>query len=177
MNKIEIPGYVHQYPAPAVLIGTGSIEKPNLITCSWFGTVNSEPPMVSVSIRPGRFSYPNVMATEEFTVNIPSVQHLNIVKHCGSHSGRDHNKFEKLNLTPADCAPLQSAPMIKEFPLVLACKVKENIELGTHTLFIAEIVAIHSSEENVRPSGRVDPKSKEQLVYLDGRYWRLTPAE
>jgi len=177
MDKKILEGYVHQFPAPAVLIGCGSVEKPNLITCAWFGTVNSEPPMVSVSIRPERFSYPLVKETGEFTVNIPSVKQIEMVKHCGTYSGRDHNKFEKLGITAEKCEPLKSAPQIKEFDLVLACEVKDSLDLGTHTMFTGLIKAIHAKSDKCRPSGRVEPFATEQLVYLDGRYWTLKPAE
>ncbi len=175
--KVQLPPYVHSYPAPAVLIGCGTVEKPNLITCAWFGTVCSEPPTVSVSIRPERFSYPLVKESGEFTVNIPKVDQLDAVKHCGTVSGRDENKFETLGWKPVPCPPLEKAPMAEDCFLNLGCKVKNELNLGTHTIFIAEVVSIYTDESNDRPSGRPDPLPEEQVVYLDGRYWKLTPAE
>ncbi len=175
--KVYVDPYVHTFPAPVVLIGSGTVEKPNLITCSWFGTVCSEPPMVSVSIRPERFSYPLIMETGEFSVNLPRIDDLEAVKLCGSESGKDIQKFDTLGWTPVPCPPLEHAPMAKECFLNLACKVKQDYELGTHRIFIAEVVGMHTEERFIKRSGRANPLSKEQLVYLDGRYWGLHPAE
>ncbi|MDP8229033.1 MAG: flavin reductase family protein [Candidatus Electryoneaceae bacterium] len=171
--KIQIPPSVHSYPAPVILIGCGTIDKPNIITCSWFGTVCSEPPMVSVSIRRNRHSYNPIHISGEFTVNIPQTTDIDIVKYCGTKSGRDVNKFTELGLTPAICPPLRVAPMISECPLVLACKVKHELELGTHNIFIAEVMSIHCEEDRVRKSQRPDTNPEDQVVYLDGKYWTL----
>lgn len=175
--KVQLPPYVHTYPAPAVLIGCGTAHKPNLITCSWFGTACSEPPMVTVAIRPSRFSYPLVHEYGEFTVNIPRVEDLAIVKHCGTKSGRDENKFETLGLKAVTCPLLTHAPMMDSAFMVLGCKVRQELALGSHALFIAEVLGIRCEEENKRPSGRAEPDARQQLVYLDGRYWKLVPAE
>ena len=175
--KTQLLPSVHSYPAPVVLIGRGTIDEPNIITCSWFGTVCSEPPMISVSIRQNRHSYKLVHTSGEFTANLPFTENLEIVKFCGTKSGRDVNKFEELGLTPVPCSPLKSAPMIAECSLVLACKVKHEMELGTHHIFIAEVVNIHCDEERARKSQRPDPKSENQIVYLDGQYWGLHRLE
>ena len=164
---------VHSYPAPVVLIGCGTVDKPNLITCSWFGTVCSQPPMVSLSLRKRRFSYPLIHELGEFTVNIPRVSDLEIIKYCGTKSGRNGDKFANLGLTPAKCPPLENAPMIAGFPLVLACRVKHELELGTHCNFVAEVIAIHCDESRARPSERPDPLPEDQVVYLDSRYYGL----
>ncbi|MBU0519102.1 flavin reductase family protein [bacterium] len=169
--KAQILPYVHSFPAPAVLIGCGTVAKPNLITCSWFGTVCSEPPMVSVSIRDNRFSYPLVQESGEFTVNIPRSSQLDWVIHCGTKSGRDTQKFADLGITPVACPALDSAPMIEECSLVLACKVKHQQKLGTHDIFIAEIVKIYCDEELVKPNGKADCFPEDQIVYLDKRYF------
>lgn len=168
-----LPPFVSTFPAPVVLIGCGTVEKPNLITCAWFGTVCSEPPMVSVSIRPSRYSFPLVNESDEFTVNLPSIDQVEIVKHCGTVSGRDENKFETLDLTPIACPPLTQAPMMAEALMSLGCLVRDKKELGTHTIFIAEVVSIHCDENLKRPSGRPEPWPEQQLVYLDGNYWAL----
>ncbi len=173
----QIDPIVHTFPAPAVLIGCGSVEKPNLITCSWFGTVNSEPPMVGVSIRKTRFSYDLVTSAGEFTVNIPFKRHLDLVKYCGANSGKDVDKFDARGLEAQHCPPLKQAPMIKDFPLVLACKVVREHQLGSHNLFVGEILKIYCDDELVRPSGRPDPSPENQIVYLDGKYWELKPME
>lgn len=171
--KTPIKPYVHQFPAPAVLIGCGTVEKQNLITCSWFGTVCSDPPTVSVSLRRKRFSYPLVHTSGEFTANFLRTSDLDKVIYCGTKSGRDTNKFADLNLTPISCPPLDTAPMIAECPLSLACRVKHELSLGSHTIFIAEVVGIYCDEELARKDGRVDPFPEEQIVYLDKKYWTL----
>jgi flavin reductase (DIM6/NTAB) family NADH-FMN oxidoreductase RutF len=175
--KVTISPYVNTFPAPITLIGCGSIEKPNIITCSWFGTVCSDPPMVSVSIRENRYSFPLIHQAGEYTANFVRVADLNIINYCGDKSGRETNKFEDLNLTPVPCPPLETVPMIAESPLVLACKVKHELTLGSHNIFIAEVVGIHCDEELARDDGKVNPFPEEQLAYLDKNYWTLKSVE
>lgn len=177
MAHVQLPPYVHQFPAPAVLIGCGTVETPNLITCAWFGTVASDPPSVAVAVRPERFSYPLLEEFGEFTVNIPLADQLEIVKYCGSRSGKDVNKFEALGLHPAACPPLEHAPMMEEAFIALACDITQAVKTGSHTLFIGEVKAVHARKEDVRPSKRAEPHAREQLVYLDGNYWLPAPAE
>ncbi|MBU0509404.1 flavin reductase family protein [bacterium] len=175
--KTSLPPFVHSFPAPAVVIGCGTVEKPNLITCSWFGTVCSQPPMVSVAVRGSRYSHRLIHGNWEFTVNLPRVSDLKAVVHCGSVSGRDTNKFDDLGLTAVPCPPLESAPMIAEFGLCLACRVQHELELGTHHVFLAEVVGVHGTERPNDPSRRPEMFPTEQLVYLDGKYWTLRPVE
>lgn len=171
--KIQLPPSVHHYPAPVVLIGCGTISNPGLITVSWFGTVCSRPPMISISIRPSRHSYDLIHKSGEFSVNIPFCDDLKIVKYCGSISGREVNKFTELNLTPRPCPPLNVAPMVEEFPMALACRVKHELSLGTHQMFVAEILSIHCNEDLVHSEHHPDSFPERQLVYLDGKYWGL----
>jgi len=96
--KTSLPPFVHSFPAPAVLVGCGTVERPNAITVSWFGTVCSEPPMVGVAVRQSRHSYRLIHDSREFTVNIPRVNDLKAVQYCGAVSGRSINKFEQLGL-------------------------------------------------------------------------------
>ena len=173
MEKTYCPPYVHSFPAPAVVVGCGTLEQPNLITLSWIGTVCSEPQMVSISVRKSRLSHSLISRNREFTVNLPRVQDLDIVKYCGANSGRDGNKFVALNLTPLPCPPLMHAPMIGEFFHTLACRVNQVIELGSHDMFIADVVGIYHREQDRRKL-RPDPHAEDQIVYLDGMYWSLT---
>jgi flavin reductase (DIM6/NTAB) family NADH-FMN oxidoreductase RutF len=129
--------------------------------------------MVSVSVRKSRFSHHLIQEYNEFTVNVPRVSDLDAVKYCGAESGRDCNKFLKLGFTPVSCPPLQYAPLIDEFFHALGCRVKQVIKLGSHDMFLAEVVSIFcldSDQRRVRP----DPHGEEQFAYLDGKYWRLT---
>jgi flavin reductase (DIM6/NTAB) family NADH-FMN oxidoreductase RutF len=174
VRKISGLPFVHSFPAPAVVIGCGSVERPNLITCSWFGTICSDPPMVSVSVRKSRFSHHLIAENMEFTVNVPRLEELEAVKYCGVKSGRDENKFQTLGLTPVACPPLKQAPMVDEFFHVLGCKVQQVIELGSHDMFVAEVVVAYSREQDQRKV-RPDPRCDEQVVYLDGKFWGLKP--
>jgi flavin reductase (DIM6/NTAB) family NADH-FMN oxidoreductase RutF len=171
--KTQINPYVHCFPAPVVLIGCGTVDKPNLITCSWFGTACSKPPTVYVSIRESRYSFPLIREIGEFTANIPRISDLDAAIHCGTKSGRDTNKFEDLNFTPVACPPLKNAPMIAECSLVLACKVNHEIPLGSHNMFIAEVVNIHCDEPIVRDDGKADPFPEDQITWLNKKYWSL----
>ena len=171
--KTSLPPFVHSYPAPAVLIGCGTVEHPNLITVSWFGTVCSEPPMIGVAVRESRHSYRLIHTSREFTVNIPRANDLKAVQYCGAVSGRSINKFSELKLTAEPCPPLESAPMIAEFFLSLACHVRHEIHLGSHHLFIADVVGVHGERQHGDLPHRPDIRPAEQIVYLDGKYWSL----
>lgn len=172
MKKL-LPPFVHSYPAPAVLVGCGSMQKPNLITCSWFGTVCSEPPMVSLAVRGSRYSCRLIHESRAFSVNIPHAANVKDVIHCGTVSGSSHDKFRDLGLTPALCMPLENTPMIAEYRLSLACRVHHELALGSHDVFIAEVIGVHGEElADQRPRLFAD----EQVVYLDGKYWQLQPV-
>jgi flavin reductase (DIM6/NTAB) family NADH-FMN oxidoreductase RutF len=171
--KTSFSPFVHSFPAPAVLIGCGTVEHPNLITVSWFGTVCSEPPMISVSIRQSRHSYQLVHRSREFTVNIPRASDMKAVQFCGASSGRSVNKFAELGLTAVACPPLEKAPMIEEFFLALACKVKHEIHLGSHYMFVADVVGVYGEGQSENSLNRPALRPADQLAYLDGKYWGL----
>jgi flavin reductase (DIM6/NTAB) family NADH-FMN oxidoreductase RutF len=173
--KALLPPFVHGFPAPAVLIGCGSLEKPNLITCSWFGTVCSEPPMVGLAVRESRYSHRLIHERRAFSVNVPRAADLKAVVHCGTVSGRRHDKFRELGLTAAPCPPLRDTPMIAEFPLSFACRVRHELELGSHHLFIAEVLAVHGEEIPGHAANRPQLYADEQIAFLDGKYWTLHP--
>ena len=154
------------------MIGCGTLDAPNLITCSWFGTVCSEPPMVSVSVRKSRFSHHLLREQGEFTVNIPLLGDLEAVKYCGVKSGRNTRKFADLGLTAVACPPLAHAPMVDEFFQTLGCRVRQVVELGSHDMFIAEVVSVYCRADDLRRV-RPNPHGAEQIAYLDGKYWRL----
>ena len=128
--------------------------------------------MVSVSVRKSRFSHHLIAENGEFTVNLPRVSDLDAVKYCGLKSGRDRNKFDDLNLTPVPCSPLEQAPMIGEFFHALGCRVRQVIELGSHDMFVAEVVSVHVRDQD-RRTVRPEPHGEEQIVYLDGKYWQM----
>lgn len=173
MSKVILPGSTKLAPVPAVLIGTGGNGyKNNLITVAWAGVLNSEPPMLSISVRPGRFSYDALDKTGEFTVNIPSVDQAEILDWCGVVSGKDHDKFKEKGLT-AVCGSKVSAPIVEECPIALECKITQKIPLGTHDMFLAEILAVQVSEEMLTAEGKFDLSKKNLLAYVCGQYYAL----
>lgn len=173
MNKVILPGGTKLVPVPAVLVGTGGNGfKNNLITVAWTGVINSEPPMLSISVRPGRFSYDALEKNGEFTVNVPSAEQAELVDWCGVVSGKDHDKFAEKGLTALSGSKV-AAPVVAECPVALECKVTQKIPLGTHDLFLAEIVAVQVSESFLAPDGKFDLTKENLLAYVCGQYFAL----
>ena len=128
------------YPLPAVMISCGSTpEEYNIMTVAWTGTICTNPPMCYISIRPERHSYEIIKKNMEFVINLTTKDLSFATDWCGVRSGKDYNKFEEMNLTPGN-AKIVNAPIIEESPLSIECKVKEIMALGSHHMFIAEVV-------------------------------------
>lgn len=133
------------FPAPVVLVSCsdGKMENKNIITIAWTGVLCSRPPLISVSIRPTRFSHELLSDSKEFVVNIPTSEQIEEAKLCGSKSGRATNKWKTCGFTPEKATKV-SAPLIKECPINIECKVVKTLpDMGTHTIFIGEVQAIH----------------------------------
>jgi len=166
-------------PIPAVLVGCagddgwtrGAGSPPNLITVAWAGVCCSKPPMLSIAIRPERYSHGLISRTGEFTVNLVGKPLCRAMDYCGVKSGRDMNKFAELNLTPAAAPPLATAPALLEAPAHLCCRVKQVIPLGSHDLFLAEIVETRVRREFLRGDGSVDQEGMELVSFVHGRYY------
>ena len=161
-------------PAPAVLVSCGGTKewKPNLITVAWAGTVCTNPPMLSISIRPERYSYEIIRKTGEFVVNLPTVKQVKATDWCGVVSGRDHDKFEKTGLTPAP-ALQTGCPIVLECPVNIECRVTQTLELGSHTMFIAEVVAVQVSSELIDAKGKLCLEKAGLIVFMHGAYFAL----
>jgi len=173
MAKVLLKPGTELYPVPAVMVTCVSKEgKPNIITLAWVGTVCSEPPMVSISIRPSRYSHGLIEESGEFVVNIPTADLVRQTDMCGVISGRTHDKFEAAGLT-AEPARLVRPPLIKECPVNLECKVKHALDLGTHDMYVGEIVAVHADEAVLGPDGSVDAASTKALAFAASEYWSL----
>ncbi len=165
MSKIELTPQTLLIPLPAVMVTCQAKgQKPNIITISWIGIVNSEPPMLSISIQPKRHSYNIVKDTGQFVVNLTGEKHLYAADFCGNRSGREYDKFRELKLT-AIPATRVTAPLIKECPINLECVVRQSLLLGTHEMFISEIVAVHADTDIVDENGRPDIDKLRPLVY------------
>jgi len=164
------------YPVPVVLATSGDLGgRKNIITLAWTGVVNSEPPMVSISVRPARYSHDLIAQTGEFVVNIPKADHLEAVKLCGSASGRTTDKFAATGLSAVPATEVR-APLIAECPVNLECRVKQVISLGSHDLFLGEIVAVHVSQEVLDERGQIDPAKAHPLAYCQGNFWHGADA-
>jgi flavin reductase (DIM6/NTAB) family NADH-FMN oxidoreductase RutF len=171
MKKQLSPGALLS-PVPAVLISCGSVENPNVLTIAWAGTVCTHPAMVSISVRPGRFSYPIIRESGEFVLNLPAKSQVRAVDYCGVKSGRDTDKFAQCGFTAVPAAGV-SAPAIAECPVSFSCRVKEVIPLGSHDLFLAEIVAIEAEEDLFEESGRLALEKAGLFAYAHGEYFAL----
>jgi len=173
-KKVVWPGSTQLAPVPAVLVACGGSDgiKPNLITVAWTGIVCSKPPMVSIAIRPERYSYGLIKATGEFTINIPSGKLVKAVDWCGVISGREQDKFTGSGLTPMPGSKV-SAPIVAECPLALECRTAQILELGSHHLFLAEIVAVQVSENLLDTNGRLHLEQDGLLAYVHGHYYDL----
>lgn len=171
LEKVAHPPSTALYPVPVVLVSCG-VERPNIITLAWVGTVCSEPPMVGIAVRPSRYSHALIRDIGQFVVNLPTSDLLQAVDRCGTVSGRDYDKFALCGLTPLPASRVQ-VPLIAECPLHLECVVRRTLSLGSHDLFIGEVVAVQSDTTLLNPSGRVDWTRVNLLCYVSGTYRAL----
>ncbi len=159
-------------PAPAVMVSCGDMEKSNIITIAWTGIVNSNPPMTYISVRPERHSYEIIKNSGEFVINLTTKNLVFATDYCGVKSGRDIDKFEQMKLTKEKASKV-SAPMIAESPINLECRVKDIIHLGSHDMFLAEIVAVNVSESIIDASGGIRFEKCALAAYAHGQYFAL----
>lgn len=158
------------YPLPAVMVSvTDGKGEDNIITVAWTGTVCTNPPMAYISVRPERHSYNMIRETGEFVINLTTEELAFATDYCGVRSGRDVDKFKETGLTK-EKADLVKAPMIKEAPVSIECRVTEIKELGSHHMFLADVVAVHASEDYMDEKGKFDLNKAKPLVYSHGEY-------
>lgn len=168
--KIQSPKPLpYLFPAPLVLVSCGTMITPNLITIAWAGIVNSDPPMVSISVRPERHSYKLIDASGTFIVNLVNKEILKAADFCGLKSGHDLNKFEATNLTPIEWGN-NNIPYIKESPVSMCCKLYQKVNLGTHTMFIGEIIEIIVDEQFLEPNGKLNLEKADLVSYITPHY-------
>ncbi|MHB8772236.1 MAG: flavin reductase family protein [Syntrophales bacterium] len=161
-------------PAPAVLVSCGATGgfKPNLITVAWAGNVCSEPPLLSISVRPERYSHGIIEKTREFVVNVPSLSQARAVDWCGVVSGRSEEKFAGAGLTSAPALKV-GCPIVLECPLNIECRVRKSMELGSHTLYVAEVVAVQVTAALIDSRGRLRLEKGGLLAFAHGQYFAL----
>jgi flavin reductase (DIM6/NTAB) family NADH-FMN oxidoreductase RutF len=163
-------------PVPAVLVSCGGIKKwkQNLISIAWAGSICSDPPMLSISIRPERHSYGIIKDTREFVVNVTTEKQAKAVDWCGMVSGRDVNKFERTKLTPAGALKV-NCPIVLECPVNIECRVQKIIKLGTHNMFLAEVIAVQVSSGLIDNKGKFRLDKSNLLAFGLGEYFKMGP--
>lgn len=163
-------------PVPAVMVSCGNMEKSNILTIAWTGTINSDPPMIYISVQPKRWSHDIIEKSGEFVINLVSEELAKAMDFCGVRSGRDTDKFEACGLTRLKADSVK-APLIAESPVNLECKVKDILRLPSHDMFIAEITAVHIDERYVDEKGAYDFGAMRLVAFSHGKYYRLSAAE
>lgn len=172
MTKKLLKGSTPLAPIPSALITCASPDgKANIITLAWVGVACSQPPMVTIAVRPNRHSHAMIKDSGEFVVNIPRAEMVAAADYCGVKSGRDVDKFSETGLTPLPAAKVK-APLIAECPVSLECVVRQTLELGSHDLFIGEVLAVQA-DEAVLNDERIDPAKYGPLAFVNGSYWSL----
>jgi flavin reductase (DIM6/NTAB) family NADH-FMN oxidoreductase RutF len=163
--KLTLPAKQILLPSPVLIVATYDSEgNPNMMNAAWGGIVCSKPPCISVSLREATLSYHNIHQTKSFTVNIPSEKYLKEADFVGIVSGREYDKFKETGLTP-EKSKLVNAPIVKEFPYTLECKLINHIELGSHTMFIGEIVGMIADSEVLNPNQLPDIEKVRPMLW------------
>lgn len=161
------------YPLPAVMVSCQRPgEKPNIITLAWVGTVCSDPAMVSISVRPERYSYDILCQTGEFVINLTTEKLTRAADYCGVRSGRDEDKFARMHLTAGKAAYV-TAPVIEESPVNIECRTTQILKLGSHHMFVAKVLGVDVDGRYMDEKGRFDLNAAGLMVYSHGEYFAL----
>ena len=160
------------YPIPAVMVSCGTMEKSNIMTVAWTGILNTNPAMVYISVRPTRYSYNLIKEQGEFVINLTTENLVKATDWCGVRSGADYDKFKEMNLHK-EKANFVKCPLIKESPVSVECKVKEIRELGSHHMFIAEVLSIDADDKYIDDKGAFDISKCNLISYLNGHYYKI----
>lgn len=160
------------YPLPAVLVSCGAGEQSNIITLAWAGTLCSAPPQVGIGVRPSRHSHGLIKGVGEFVVNIPTAEQVEFVDYCGTVSGRDEDKWAACDFARASAAEVD-VPLIAECPVNMECRLQQTLTLGSHDLFIGEVLAVQIDEDVLDERGRLDVAEIDPFAYLNGEYRRV----
>lgn len=170
MGKVEFKPGNMLYPLPVVLVSSSDGEgHDDVCTIAWAGTINSDPAMVSISVRKSRYTYDLIQKSGDFVINLTTKELVFATDYCGVKSGRDEDKFESMKLTK-EKAKLVSAPLIKESPVNIECKVTKSEDLGSHTIFMAEVVAVHADDKYMDENGKFHLEYAHPIVYSHGSY-------
>lgn len=171
-TKEHWKGSVITSPLPPTMVTCGTVEEPNVFTVAWTGILNTQPPVTYISVRPERYSYELIKQSGEFVINLPTQQLIRAVDYCGVKSGRNTDKFKEMNLT-AEPAEKISAPILAQSPVNIECKVRDIVELGTHHMFIADIVSLNVAKELLDNAGKLHLDKANLIAYAHGEYFAL----
>lgn len=172
MGKVTWKPGTMLYPLPPVMVSCGTMERPNVITVAWTGIINSDPAMTYISVRPERYSHRLITETSEFVINLTTELLIWTADYCGVKSGRDINKFSLPTITAAAASKV-SSPMIEESPVSIECKVDTIIRLGTHDMFISNIVAVNVDENLLDSKGKLHLEKARLVATSHGKYFAL----
>lgn len=172
MAKKEWKSGTFIYPIPAVMITSGDMEHSNIMTVAWTGILNTNPAICYISVRPERYSYNLIKESGEFVINLTNEKLAYATDWCGVRSGKDYDKFKEMKLTKEKANHVK-CPIIKESPVAVECKVKEIKELGSHHVFIAEVLSIDAGQEYINENGAFDISKCNLIAYANGGYYSL----
>ena len=172
MSKITWKAGTFIYPIPAVMVSCGTMEKANIITVAWTGILNTNPATVYISVRPTRYSYQIIKEQKEFVINLTNKELVQATDWCGVKTGAKVDKFKEMHLHK-EKAKFLSCPMIQESPVSIECRVKEIIPLGSHDMFLAEVLAINADEKYINDKGAFDISKCDLIAYSNGHYYTL----
>ena len=173
MSKQSWKGSTLLNPEPPVLVSCGGLDKPNLITIGWTGTICTQPSMVSISVRPERYSHQLLCESGQFAINLPTEKLVRAIDWCGVKSGREVDKFAACGLHAAPGSVLTDCPVLEESPVNLECRITQRIPLGSHDLFLAEVVACDVDESLLDEKGKLCLDKANLIVYSHGEYLAL----
>ena len=160
------------YPIPAVMVSSGTFEKSNIMTVAWTGILNTNPAVVYISVRPERYSYNLIKESGEFVINLTNEKLAFATDWCGVKSGANVDKFKEMKLTKQK-ANFVKCPMIEESPVSVECKVREIRELGSHHVFVADVLAINADDKYIDENGAFDISKCDLIAYANGGYYSL----
>lgn len=170
MSKVTWKPGTFVNPVPAVMVSCGTMKNANIATVAWTGTINSDPAMCFISLRPTRHSYDIIKESGEFIINLTTRELARATDWCGCRSGVKYDKFKEMNLTK-EKANFVKCPMIQESPASIECRVKEIKELGSHHMFIAEVLAINVKDDYIDENGAFDIQKCNLISYANGGYY------
>ena len=172
MAKVEWKPGTFIYPIPAVMVTSGDMKKSNIMTVAWTGIINTNPAMCYISVRPERYSYNLIKESKEFVINLTNEKLAYATDWCGVKSGKNVDKFKEMKLTKEKANHVK-CPIIKESPVAVECRVKEIVELGSHHMFIAEVLSIDADEKYIDEKGAFDISKCDLIAYANGGYYSL----